>query len=184
MSIESMTFDVARKLGGAGIGYMLVGAFSSNQFGIPRSTMDADFVIDVKSAQLELVYELFDKSWNVDDQLTFEAITGSHKLELRHPDSEFVVELFLLSNDPHDGDRWKRRKQEYVGEELFWFPSPEDVVIQKLRWGRSKDLEDVTAVLAVQGDRIDFEHITRWCAEHGTADRLEVIRAKLPPMES
>ena len=56
MSVESLTFEVARTLGEAGVGYMMVGSFASNQYGIPRSTKDADFVIDVKGAAIESIY--------------------------------------------------------------------------------------------------------------------------------
>ena len=181
MSVESLTFEVATKLGEAGIGYMLVGSFASNQYGIPRSTKDADFVIDVSGTQVEKVYGLFADEWEMDHQITFETITGSKKLELRHTGSEFVIELFLLTDDPHHRERWGRRVREFVGDEQFWFPAAEDVIVQKLRWGRSKDLEDVAAVISVQGERLDFEYIEKWCAEHGTRERLEAIRAKLPP---
>ncbi len=181
MSVESLTFEVARTLGEAGVGYMMVGSFASNQYGIPRSTKDADFVIDVKGAAIESIYGLFSEKWEMDDQITFETITGSKKLELRHPGSEFVVELFLLSDDAHHLERWKRRTRQYVGDEQFWFPTPEDVIIQKLRWGRAKDLEDVAAVVSVQQPHLEFPYIEKWCAEHGTLERLEAIRAKLPP---
>ena len=92
-----------------------------------------------------------------------------------------MIELFLLSNDEHHQERWRRRVRQSVGEEEFYFPSPEDVIIQKLRWGRPKDLEDVGAVLAVQGERLDSSYINRWCEQHGTKDRLQTIRAGLPP---
>jgi hypothetical protein len=60
-------------------------------------------------------------------------------------------------------------------------PTPEDVVVQKVRWGRPKDLDDAKDVLAVQGDRLDLAYIESWCARHGTVDRLNALRAELPP---
>ena len=181
MSGESLAFALGRTLESAGIGYMLVGSFASNQYGIPRSTKDADFVIDVATDQIGALYKLLEPDWGLDSQITFETITGSRKLEIRHPKTEFLIELFFLSTDPHHQERWRRRVREFVGEERFWFPSAEDVIIQKVRWGRVKDLEDVAAVLSVQAGRLDFPYIEKWCAEHGTLERLEAIRAKLPP---
>ncbi len=181
MSDATLAFSLCRTLEAAGIGYMLVGSFASNQYGIPRSTKNADFVIDVGSDQMGQLYRLLEPDWILDSQVTFETITGSRKLEIRHPDTEFLIELFFLSCDPHHQDRWRRKVREFVGEELFWFPSAEDVIIQKVRWGRSKDLEDVAAVISVQAGRLDFPYIESWCEKHGTLDRLRTIRAKLPP---
>ncbi len=64
-----------------------------------------------------------------------------------------------------------------------WLPSAEDVVIQKIRWGRSKDLDDARDVFAVQGpEMLDMIYIRNWCAAHGTTERLETIIESLPPL--
>jgi hypothetical protein len=55
------------------------------------------------------------------------------------------------------------------------------LVIQKLRWARRKDLDDAQNILAVQGDAIDYAHLEKWCALHGTLDRLAEVRAGIPP---
>ena len=56
----------------------------------------------------------------------------------------------------------------------------------KLRWGilarRSKDLDDVRNVIAVQADRIDWDYVHRWCEQHGTRALLDEIRASIPPI--
>ena len=57
----------------------------------------------------------------------------------------------------------------------------EDVVVQKLRWGREKDLSDITDVLFVSGAHLDYDYIEFWCDEHDTSDRLASVRSKLPP---
>jgi hypothetical protein len=67
-----------------------------------------------------------------------------------------------------------------------FIPSPEDVIITKLRWallgGRSKDREDVRDVIAVQGDRIDWDYVHAWCDRHGTRPLLDEIRRSIPPI--
>ena len=57
---------------------------------------------------------------------------------------------------------------------------PEDIIIQKLRWNRDKDREDVRNIIGVQGDALDWPYIERWCDAHGTRARLEEIRAAIP----
>ena len=64
-----------------------------------------------------------------------------------------------------------------------WLPTPEDVVVQKLRRGRNKDLDDARDVLAVQGpETLDMAYIEHWCALHGTAPRLSDALAGIPPL--
>jgi len=58
-----------------------------------------------------------------------------------------------------------------------------DIITQKIRWGRSKDLDDARDVLAVQGpETLDMTYIRNWCSIHGTTRRLETILASLPPL--
>lgn len=58
------------------------------------------------------------------------------------------------------------------------------VVVQKLRWGDHKDLDDARDVLAVQGpETLDKEYIRRWCREHGTTKHLVATLDCIPPLE-
>ncbi len=55
--------------------------------------------------------------------------------------------------------------------------------MQKLRWGRSKDLDDARDVLAVQGEEsLDMSDIEKWCLTPSTLDRLLAIQASIPPI--
>jgi hypothetical protein len=62
-----------------------------------------------------------------------------------------------------------------------WLPTPEDVVVQKLRWARPKDLEDAGSVISVQSlSALDMAYIEHWCAQHGTLERLHAVIASIP----
>jgi len=67
-----------------------------------------------------------------------------------------------------------------------WLPIVEDVIVTTLHWGllaaRSKDREDVRDMIAVQGDRIDWDYVHKWCEQHGTRALLDKIRCSIPPM--
>jgi hypothetical protein len=49
-SNESITLRVAEAIEACGIPYLLSGSFASNYYGIPRSTRDADFVLQTARA--------------------------------------------------------------------------------------------------------------------------------------
>lgn len=56
-------------------------------------------------------------------------------------------------------------------------------MVQKIHWGRSKDLDDARDVLAVQGpETLDMSYIENWCSIHGPSARLGEILASLPPL--
>ena len=43
-------------------------------------------------------------------------------------------------------------------------------------------LDDVRDVIAVQGDRIDWDYVCRWADIHGTRQTLDEIRQSIPPI--
>jgi hypothetical protein len=120
-----------------------------------------------------------------DPQVTFEMLTGS----LRHiltakTQPPFLVELFELGADPFAIERFSRRRAAWSGQikRQVFLPTAEDVIVQKLRWGRPKDLEDARDVLAVQSPaRLDMEYITRWCDTHQTCAILRTMLAEIDP---
>lgn len=169
-----------------GVDYMVVGSFSSNRYGVPRATKDADFVLNVRQEDRERLFERLPESFKIDPQVSFEMITGTWRQIINVPGIPFMIELFELSADLHDQERFRRRRMMTLVGRKAWLPSPEDVVIQKLRWcvggKRTKDFEDAVAVLGVQGEEaLDWEYIVKWCKEHGTLAVLEEATEQSEP---
>lgn len=100
---------------------------------------------------------------------------------IAHHASGFKIELFLLSDDPHDRARFERRRQADFEGVLTWLPSAEDVVVTKLRWSnggrRKKDILDVEQVLEVRWQQLDLAYIRGWCDQHGTRELFENLLA-------
>ncbi len=172
-----------------GVEYMVAGSLSSNAYGIPRSTKDADIVVVLQPGQLDALMAQVGDHFELDPQASFEAVTGTYRHILHAPASGFKIELFLLSRDEHDQTRFARRSR-VASDQLgcqVWLPTPEDIVIMKLRWAkgaaRGKDTDDVRNVIAVQGDALDWPYIHAWCEKHGTRALLEEIRASIPPLD-
>jgi len=169
-----------------GIPYALVGSYASNFYGVPRSTQDADFVVQIKEGDVDRLRERLDPTLRLDRQASFETITGSTQYVIRIPRGRFKIELFLLDEDLHNQEHFRRRTHHRLLDRDVWFPTPEDVVVTKLRWSkrgrRRKDLDDAQKVLAVRQGRLDLEYIRRWCTRHSTLDLFEELQAELPPI--
>ena len=160
------------------IEYMLVGAFSSNAYGVPRSTKDADIVVAFGEIQVVEFCQSLGDEFVLDRQMMLEGFTGSTRNVVRHADSGFDIELFRLNDDAHHQERFARRLRMQVNELNLtaWIPTAEDVVVQKIRWARRKDLDDVVNLLIVSGEKLDWQYIRRWTDEHGTTDLLDQLR--------
>lgn len=97
---------------------------------------------------------------------------------IKHRATGFSIELFTLSTDEHDQLRFKRRIRVQDGPLDAYLPTAEDVVIQKRRWARRKDRDDVIDVIHAQNQTLDWAYIRQWCERHGSVDRLAVARAE------
>ena len=186
MTSDQATVAVIDALESLGIPYMIVGSLSSNYYGVARSTHDADFLVHLHAGSMSQVIQRIGPGLKLDDQMSFETVTGTSKFVLSLPDGRFKIELFLLSDDAHDQERFRRRRRALTAGRETYLPAPEDVIVTKLRWAarvaRTKDLDDLSNVLAVQGDALDWEYIHRWCDVHGTRALLDRLRASLPPL--
>jgi hypothetical protein len=181
MSGVEATLQVVDALEALGIPYMLVGSYASNFYGVARATQDADLVLQLGSVPLSAVMARLGSGFRLDPQMSFETVTMTTRHVINVPDSSFKIELFHLSEDDHDQERFRRRiKVSYLNREIA-LPTADDVIVIKLRWMRSKDAADVRNVIAVQGDRIDWGYVHSWCDRHGTRARLDDIRRTLPP---
>jgi predicted nucleotidyltransferase len=176
MMVDDVMFEVSQALDHANVPYMLVGAFSSNYHGIPRSTEDVDIVIELNRPLTGEFSKLLGDNYEADPQLSFETNTGTQRQEFRVKGTLFKVELFRLSDDPFDQERFRRRTQVDLDGRRVWMPTPEDVIVMKLRWARVKDKEDVKDVISVQRDNLDWSYIEFWCKQHQSIALLETIR--------
>jgi hypothetical protein len=165
----------------AGLPFMVVGSLSSNFYGVPRSTKDADFVVQFDEHSIQELMALLSPAFRLDRQISFESITGTTRYIVDVPEIPFRIELFRLSKDPHDLERFKRRILVPVPQlnTRAWLPTPEDVIITKLRWAqhanRSKDRDDIRDVITMQREVLDWIYIRGWAEKHGTLTTLQEI---------
>jgi hypothetical protein len=184
MNSDEATAAVIDALDALRIPYMVVGSFSTNFYGIPRATHDADFVVQLEPGMLSALAKRLSPPFQLDPQMSFETVTLTSRYLLHLVNNPFSVELFLLSDDAHDMERFARRRRETIADRDVFVPTAEDVIVTKLRWShagrRRKDMEDVENVITIQGDRIDWDYVNSWCDRHGTRELLESVRSSLP----
>jgi hypothetical protein len=180
MNVEQLATIVIDACEAEGIGHMLTGAFAASFYGVPRSTSDVDLVVDLEKPEFfAAIATRLSEHVAFDPQIQFDTLTwGRRHVGATTTDPPFLVEVFELFDDPFVREQFSRR-QRVVSKTLgrtSWLPTPEDLIIQKLRWGRPKDLDDARDVLLVQGrTNLDQDRITAWCAQHGTTAAFQSI---------
>jgi predicted nucleotidyltransferase len=176
MTTSDVMLQVVDALNREKIPAMLVGSFSSNYYGIPRSTEDVDFVVQIDANLTGDFARILGERFEAEPQLMFETNTGTQKQEFKVKGTDFKLELFRLSNDPFDQQRFRTRQRVMVAGREVWFPRAEDVIVMKLRWCRAKDKEDVKDVMYVQHGKLDWSYMENWCRQHGSLARLQELR--------
>ena len=183
MTSEEAIAAVIDALEATDVPYMLVGSLSSNFYGVPRATEDADLVVHLGATPLNRIRDVLGSRFRVDPQMTFETVTGTTRYALRSVDTRFEIEMFLLSPEDYDQERFRRRRRVRLLDRETFMPSVEDVIVTKLRWGshgrRSKDIDDVRGVIALQQAQVDWDYVHRWCDRHGTRPLLDEIRRSI-----
>jgi len=185
VTADEAVVAVLEALDAAGVQYMIVGSLASNFHGIPRSTRDADFVVDLVPARLQRLAAALPQELTLSPQSAFETTTGTTRYLVEMARTPFVCELFVLSDDAHDAERFTRRERVNLLGRVAWVASAEDMIVTKLRWAlaghRTKDRDDIRNILAVRGPELDWAYLHRWASTHGTSALLDEIRASIPP---
>jgi hypothetical protein len=183
MTAQEATAAVIDAFDALQIPYVLVGSLSASYYGIARSTQDADFVAQATPETVSSLLDRLEKVFQADRQMSFESVTAPGRYLLRQVDGTFAVELFLLSDDAHDQQRFARRCRRRILDRDVSIPTAEDVIVAKLRWShagrRHKDVDDARDVIAVQGNWIDWDYVNSWCDRHGTRELLDHVRRLL-----
>jgi hypothetical protein len=179
----AITTLVIAALSRSGMPHVVVGSFARNFHSFPRSTKDADIVLAVDPPGLARFEAELGGGFSLDPQTTFETNTGTFRHTLVHTETEFKTELFLLSQDAFDQERFRRRQAFQFGGYPSFVLTAEDVIVTKLRWFRPKDVEDIRDVIAVKGPTLDWNYIHRWTSVHGTRAKLDEIQASIPKID-
>ena len=182
MIAREIVREVVELLERESVDYMLVGGIASMHHAIPRFTKDADFVVAASPADLKKVLAKLPPKFVLDPQARMELFTGTMRWVIEAQGSVYKIELFLLGGDHHHLEEFKRRQRVWLPliERETWLATAEDMIVQKLRWARPQDVSDIGDILSVSGKSLDFPYIEKWCRQHGTWERFEVIRKSIP----
>lgn len=168
----------------AGLVYMVTGSVASMLYAEPRFTADVDVVVRITvPEELRNAFSAPDYYCPPAEVIAVEVARPLHgHVNILHTPSALKADVYLAGEDPLH--RWAlplRRRFEVAGREI-WVAPPEYVILRKLLFfregGSSKHVRDIRALLAAQGEKLDFAILERLASERGVADLLEEVRTK------
>ncbi len=177
----AVILTVTRALDDLAVPYLLGGSLASSLHGIPRSTQDADLVVDLRFEHIPPLVAALAPEFYIDADRAADAVERRASFNVIHLATMTKVDLFILKNDPLSNLEMQRRQfvalPDSAGASLP-VATAEDIILQKLLWFRSggevsdRQWLDLLGVMKVKRAELDLSYVERWATELGLDDLL------------
>jgi hypothetical protein len=183
---QEFAIDAIRRLNRSGVAYSLTGAMASNYWGIPRTTHDLDFVVQLATDSIPNLLGEFRDDFYLDEQTMRAALAPPFHFNAIDKRSAFKIDFWTLRSEPFDMSMFQRRLNiSFLGEQT-WTATAEDLILQKLRWNllapSEQQIADAAGIVAIQSDKLDRAYLTKWGDHLGVSGNLnKLLRGDVTP---
>jgi hypothetical protein len=162
-SLNEILKSVCSFLNEEKVKYVIVEGLAVLFYGIPRTTMDIDILIEMDMPKVKRFVEFLkgnDFFADEDDvKMAFE--------EKSHATIEDKTSLIRLDIKGIYGENdWitlKRRRKVSLANFVFFIASPEDIIANKLLFGSEQDIKDAEGIYARQFGNLDMKYLAERC---------------------
>lgn len=179
IAVTLLVIDALERLN---VRYLIGGSLASALYGVPRATLDADLVADLRWEHAEPLARALAEAFYVDAEMIREAIRQQRSFNVIHLETAFKVDVFVKKPRAFDDAQFARRVRQIVAtepERTAFVASAEDTLLAKLEWYRlggetsERQWRDVLGIVKTQSERLDLAYLREWAVQLGVADLLE-----------
>jgi hypothetical protein len=186
---RELLVDCLRRLNREGLNYLLTGSMASNFWGIPRTTHDLDFVIQLPPSAVPKLVDAFSADFVLDEAAVRATFNPPHQFNAIDTRSALKVDFWLLRPVSFEREMFGRRTQKTLFGEPAWIGTAEDVLLHKLYWNQItpsvRQLGDAAGSAMVQKGTLDLIYLRHWAKELGVLLTLEdVLNGKIKLKET
>lgn len=179
MTEQELLVDCLRRLNGAEITYYLTGSMASNYWGIPRTTHDLDFVVQLPPSAVGQIVSAFTPAYFIDEASVRAAYQPPHQFNAIDTRSAMKVDFWLPTPAPFDREMLRRRVRVTLFGEPAWITTAEDSILHKLVWNKitpsDRQLGDAAGVVAIQSEKLDRSYLKKWAGPLGVSAELNQL---------
>lgn len=165
--LEVLT-EVARRLEGAGIAYMVTGSIAANFYTVPRMTRDIDVVIELSERDVEKFILAFERDHYLEPATVRDAVKRRGMFNLIHNQYIVKVDFVVRKDTPYRRMEFSRKKKIFVDGQHLYVVAPEDLILSKLEWAKDSksevQLRDIRNLLQSVKD-LDRRYLARWAKQ-------------------
>jgi hypothetical protein len=164
------------------IPYLVGGSMASALYGVTRSTLDVDFVVELHQEQVSALVKTLGNDFYADGEMIRDAVRYRSSFNLIHLKTMFKVDVFIRKERSFDKVQFQRRVEQLLAtnpEQKAFMTTAEDIILAKLEWYRmgsevsDRQWRDIVGVLKVQTGRLDMDYLGQWAAELNVTDLLK-----------
>jgi hypothetical protein len=172
--------DFARRMERARIAFMITGSVAGQFYGLNRSTADTDVVIDARPGDARSLVEAFAQGWFVDAEMVRESLAKRWMFNIL-PMAGGKFDLIPLGPTAFDREAFGRRVATTWHDTPVWVPTPQDLVLSKLRWAREThsalQFRDIREIMARSHFDEHDAYFQRWLRQLDLAPTLDAAFA-------
>lgn len=151
------------------IPYMITGAWSVIYYGRPRASHDIDFVVELTSKDATRILKALktlSTEFSYQQSSVENALEKKGMFQILYLPTYLKLDFWILRHEPFDETRFNRRKKIPLLGQKMVIASPEDTILQKLRWYKEARIEkhivDAAFVYQIQKKNLDKNYLSRW----------------------
>lgn len=172
MSYEEVTKRMVKVLKDAKIPYMITGGLAANYYGCPRATYDLDLVVELDETSAKRLIELASRArFRLHEKEIFMLTKVGNRFVMESWE-KYRIDFWLVKT-VFDREIFERRRRTMIFGMFVWICTPEDLILQKLRSARLRDLEDIQAILVRHSGKLDESYLKQKAAELDLTHVLE-----------